>query len=56
VTSHHAYGVGVYSYFRDNWVTVASGIKAPSRSGVYFHNSLSVFLNGNGAINHVIND
>lgn len=56
VTSHEAYGVGVYSFFRDNWVTVNTGISAPERAGVAFHNSLSVFLNGNGQISHVINN
>ena len=56
VTSHKAYGIGVYSYFRDHDVYVDSGIQAPNRSGVSFTNSLTVFLNGKGAINHVVND
>lgn len=55
VTSHQAYGIGAYSYFRDQAVTVENGIKAPQRAGVTFTNSLSVFLNGYGQINHVIN-
>lgn len=29
VTSHQAYGIGAYSFFRDNAVTVENGIKAP---------------------------
>jgi len=56
VTNHFAYGVGVYSFFRDNWVTVNSAIKAPAKTGVRFFNALSVFLNGNGQINHVIDN
>lgn len=56
VNNHEAWGVGVYSYFRDFTVNMESGIKAPQKPGVKFHNSLSVFLNGNGMINHVIND
>jgi hypothetical protein len=56
VTSHKGYGVGAYSYFRDHDVYVNSGIQAPQKSGVSFTNSLTVFLNGRGAINHVIND
>ena len=56
VTSHKGYGVGAYSYFRDHDVYMPSGIQAPARGGVTFVNSLSVFLNGRGAINHVIND
>jgi hypothetical protein len=55
VTSHTAYGVGAYTYFRDNDVTVESGIKAPKYAGVQFHNSLNVFLDGKGQCTHVIN-
>lgn len=33
-----------------------SGIQAPKKAGVKFHNALTVFLNGNGGINHVINE
>jgi len=36
VQNHKAYGVGVYSYFRDNDVTVESGIRAPEVDGVVF--------------------
>lgn len=56
VQKHDAYGVGAYSYFRDTYVDVPSGIVCPSRIGVAFHNSLNVFLNGFGGISHVIND
>jgi hypothetical protein len=56
VTSHTAYGIGVYSYFRDHAVVVESGIKAPNAPGVSFQNSVTVFLNGNGEIQHIIND
>ena len=56
MTNHTAFGVGVYSYFRDHDVNMDLGIQAPAKDGVYFKNSLSVFLNGNGAIKHVIND
>lgn len=54
VTNHMAYGIGAYSFFRDNSVQVENGISAPKTSGVKFVNSLSVFLNGMGDINHVI--
>lgn len=56
MTNHDAYGIGVYSFFRDYDVTVVSGIKAPEVSGVNFTDSISVFLNGNGGIQHVINN
>jgi hypothetical protein len=37
-------------------VAVDSAIQAPKKSGVKFHNALSVFLWGNGEIGHVINE
>ena len=55
MTNHQAWGVGVYCYFRDFAVTADSGIEAPKVSGVQFTNSLTVFLNGKGGINNVIN-
>jgi len=57
VHSHHAYGVGAYSYFRDYPVFVNSGFEydGPSKD-VTFKQAISVFLNGMGGINHVIND
>lgn len=54
VTNHEAYGTGAYSFFRDNDVTINSGIKAPSKSGVTLTNALTVFLNGKGRIEHVV--
>ena len=56
VTTHYAYGVGVYSYFRDNAVRVASGITCPPNPNIFFKNSLTVFLDGLGDINNVINN
>ena len=54
VERHYGWGIGVYSYFRDHAVNVQSGIKAPVSSEVKFVDALTVFLNGNGAIDHVI--
>jgi hypothetical protein len=48
VTSHEAYGIGVYTFFRDYSVTPNSGIAVPSAPGVKVTNALGVFLNGNG--------
>lgn len=56
VDTHNGYGIGAYTYFRDYHVTVNSGIVAPEKTGVHFHNSLTVFLNGFGQINHVLNN
>ena len=52
-SSHEAWGVGVYCFFRDHPVHVSSGITAPESA--YFKNAMTVFLTGQGGINHVIN-
>ena len=54
VKDHEGYGVGVYSFFRDHVVNVTSGIVAPT--SCKFVNPLSVFLNGFGGIDHILND
>ena len=56
VEQHKAYGLGVYCFFRDHSVTVQSGIVAPSHLEPNFVHPLTVFLTGNGAILHVLND
>lgn len=56
VTNHNAYGLGVYSFFRDHEVFVQSSIKGPNKPGVIFENSLSVYLSGNGGIHHIVNN
>ncbi|MFD2793338.1 adenylyl cyclase [Promicromonospora vindobonensis] len=57
VTSHEATGLGVYSFFNQGQdIRVESGIQAPRTAGVTFRSMTSVFLNGSGGINHVIND
>jgi hypothetical protein len=56
VTSHEAWGVGVYCYFRDAPVKANSAIEAPA--GAKFHNLTTVRLTGQtgSEITHVIND
>ena len=56
VTNHTAYGIGVYSFFRDYPVVMDHGIHTPIGSGIHFTNALSVFLDGQGGIEHVINE
>jgi len=56
VMAHSAWGVAVYCFFRDYNVTVASGIVVPPALEHKFVAPLSVILNGNGGISHVIND
>ena len=56
VTSFQGYGMGSYSYF-DQGVNIenAMAFQAPHTSGVQFHDLLTVFLNGAGGIQSVIN-
>jgi hypothetical protein len=56
VTSFTGYGMGSYSYF-DQGVNIenAMAFQAPDVSGVKFHDLLTVFLNGSGGIQSVIN-
>ncbi|WP_431676971.1 RICIN domain-containing protein [Kitasatospora sp. KL5] len=56
VTSHEAWGLGSYCYFNVNPSVVAEhAFEAPNRSGVRFHDMVTVSLGGTGTINHVIN-
>jgi hypothetical protein len=56
VTSFTGYGLGSYSYF-DQGVSIenAMAFQAPDTSGVRFNDILTVFLNGSGGIESVIN-
>jgi hypothetical protein len=56
VTTFQGYGMGSYSYF-DQGVAIenAMAFQAPQTSGVVFHDLLTVFLNGTGGIESVIN-
>ncbi|MEV4515528.1 adenylyl cyclase [Dactylosporangium sp. NPDC049525] len=57
VTSHQAYGLGIYSFFNQGVdVRLDSAIEAPKWSTVQFHDSVARFLNGSGGINNVVND
>ena len=56
VTSFTGYGMGSYSFF-DQGVAIenAMAFQAPNTAGVAFHDLLTVFLNGSGGIQSVIN-
>jgi hypothetical protein len=56
VTSFQGYGMGSYSFF-DQGVAIenAMAFQAPDVSGVKFRDLLTVFLNGSGGIESVIN-
>jgi hypothetical protein len=55
VTSFEGYGMGSYSYF-DQGAAIqnAMAFQAPDSPGVQFHDLLTVFLNGSGGIQSVI--
>ncbi|MEV5749820.1 RICIN domain-containing protein [Actinoallomurus sp. NPDC052308] len=56
VTSHQAWGLGVYCYFSTNSGVVADrAIEVPS-TGSAFHDMVTVSLGGTGTINHIINN
>ncbi|MFJ8194055.1 glycosyl hydrolase [Streptomyces sp. NPDC096094] len=56
VTTHQAWGLGVYSYFNQGQdVHADRAIEVPDRSGVALHDMVSVFLAGSGGIDHVVN-
>jgi hypothetical protein len=58
VTSHEAWGLGVYCYFRDAAVNANSAIEVPVASGVKIHNMTTIWLNGKrgSEITHIINN
>jgi hypothetical protein len=56
VTSHEAWGLGIYSVFRRPNVVLTRAIEAPNNPNVKFHDMITVCLANNGAIENVIND
>jgi hypothetical protein len=57
VTSHEAWGLGVYCYFSTNpGIKLNSAIEAPTPGGVQFHNMTTLSLGGVGEISHVLNN
>ena len=57
VTSHRAYGLGVYCFF-DQGVNIVenSAITVPDAPGVKINDAVSVFLEGSGSITHIVNE
>ncbi|HLX49641.1 MAG TPA: discoidin domain-containing protein [Streptosporangiaceae bacterium] len=56
VTSFTGYGMGSYSYFNQGVaIENAMAFQSPDTSGVRFNDILTVFLNGSGGIQSVIN-
>ena len=56
VKTHEGWGLGSYSFFINPGIDAARSFEVPVTPGVKLHDILTVFLNGNGGINHVVND
>jgi hypothetical protein len=56
VTSHEAWGLGIYSVFRQPDVVLSRAIEVPVKPGVRFHDMITVALGDKGEISNVIND
>jgi hypothetical protein len=56
VTSHEAWGLGVYSVFRMPNVILTHALEVPVKPDVRFHNIITICLAKNGEITHIIND
>jgi hypothetical protein len=56
VTSHEAWGLGIYSVFRHPNVNLTRAIEVPVKPKVRFHHMISVALDDKGEISNVIND
>ncbi|KAI0971081.1 hypothetical protein F4678DRAFT_92027 [Xylaria arbuscula] len=57
VTSHEAWGLGIYSYFRDSPTKLENAIEIPTAPGVRLHHLTTVWLTGTpgSEISHVVN-
>jgi hypothetical protein len=56
VKTHEGWGLGSYSYFINPGIEATRAFEVPVTAGVKLHDILTVFLNGNGGIDHVVND
>jgi hypothetical protein len=56
VTTHEAWGLGIYSVFRHPNVTLTRAIEVPAVPGVKFHHMITVALDNLGEISNVINN
>ena len=57
VATHEGWGLGSYCFFAVGpSIHAARGFEVPDTPGVKLHDILTVFLNGSGGIDHVVND
>jgi hypothetical protein len=56
VTSHEAWGLGIYSVFRHANVNLTRAIEVPEKPTIRFHHMITVALDDKGEITNVIDD
>jgi hypothetical protein len=56
VTSHEAWGLGIYSVFTNGGIFLTRAIEVPNNANVRFHDMITVCLGANGGISNVINN
>jgi hypothetical protein len=56
VTTHQAWGLGIYSVFIQPNVTLTRAIEVPTKPDIRFHHMITVALGDKGEISNVIND
>jgi hypothetical protein len=56
VTTHEAWGLGIYSVFRHPDVVLTRAIEVPREPSVRFHHMITVALDNLGEISNVIDD
>ncbi|HEY1017224.1 MAG TPA: coagulation factor 5/8 type domain-containing protein [Herpetosiphonaceae bacterium] len=56
VTSHEAWGLGIYSVFTNPNIWLTRAIEVPNTANVRFHSMISVAIGPNGGISNVINN
>ena len=56
VTSHEAWGLGVYSVFTNGGIFEDRALEVPTTTNVRLHDMITVCLGSNGGINHVVNN
>ena len=56
VTTHEAWGLGIYSVFQHPDVSLTRAIETPKNPDIRFHDMITVALGDHGEISHVIDD
>jgi hypothetical protein len=56
VTTHEAWGLGIYSVFIEPNVVLSRAIEVPKKPGIKFHHMITVALGEHGEISNVIDD